>query len=456
MKRILYNLLENDRSFYFYIYNTFSFSMLLISIILTIYDEFYSFHSEIHHIVLKIELIVSGIIAFELIGRFILTENKLRFLFNPLTLIDLLALIPLFQPFRTVRFIVLIARLLRITYRYRFFFEFLRNIFKEFGYELVFVFSLFFVFLFSILLIVFSVEYMGGNPNIKTLFDAVYYVLITATTVGYGDITPVTQFGRLLAITLGVMGIFLFSLITATFSTGFFQYVSMLKAGMFSFREMKNHIVICGWNETGEVLLEELKKYYESRAEKMKPVVVVTEQELQPREEFYYKKGDFVKEEVLKNAGIEHADMVIVLAEKGVNLSEDSIDARSILAAMLARDLNPRATIILEILLRENAKTIKRKRIVDYLIVDGEIVGFMIFNYLKQRDIPKIMDLLMNEVDYVELRVEEEKTVKEILEELGKGYSVLGVKRGDDIILLPDPDFEVEEGDILILVRKKT
>lgn len=456
MKKVLYNLLENDRSFYFYIYNIFSFSILLISIILTLYDEFYGFHSKIHQIVVNIEFIVSGIIAFELVGRFILAENKKKYLINPMTLVDIIALIPLFQIFRTIRLIVLIARVFRLTYRYKFFFEFLKNIFRDFGYELVFVFALFFVFLLSILLITFSVEYSSGNPNIKTLFDAIYYVIITATTVGYGDIIPITGLGKLLAMVLGILGLFLFSLITATVSTSFFQYVNMLKSGMLSFKEMKNHIVICGWNETGEIIIEELKKYYTSRGEKLKPIVVVTEQELEPRQEFYYKKGDFVNEEVLKNAGTEHADMVIILAEKGLNLTEDSIDARSILSAMLIRDLNPKANIIIEVLARKNAKTIKRKKIVDYIIVDGEVVGYMISNFLKQKDIPKIVDFFMDKVDYIEVEVKEKKSIGELIQSLEKGVNLLGIKREGELILMPDSDFEVEANDVLILIRKKT
>jgi len=430
--------------------------MLLISIILTLYDKFYGFHSKINFIVINIEFAVSGIIAFELVGRFILAEDKKKYLMSPITIIDIIALIPLFHAFRTIRLIVLIARVFRLTYRYKFFFGFLKNIFREFGYELVSIFALFFVFLFSILLIAFSVERGGGNPNIKTLFDAVYYVIITATTVGYGDITPITGLGKLLAMILGILGLFLFSLITATVSTSFFQYVNMLKSGMLSFREMKNHIVICGWNETGEIIVEELKKYYTNKGERLKPIVVVTEQELEPRQEFYYKKGDFVSEEVLKNAGIEQVDIVIILAEKGVNLTEDSIDARSILAAMLIRDLNPKANIIIEILLQENAKTIRRKKIVDYIIVDGEVVGYMISNFLKQKDIPKIVDFFMDKVDYIEVEVKEKKSVGELIRTLEKGVNLLGVKREGELILMPDLDFQVKEKDVLILIKKKT
>jgi len=456
MKKILYELLENDRNIIFYVYNTFSFSVIFISVILTIYDEIHDFHSSIHPIVGFIEYFASSIIAFELFGRFIIAENKINYLKNPLTILDFIAIIPSFQSFRMIRLIVLIARVLRLTYRYSFFFLFFKNILKDFSYELIFLMAIFLVFVCSLILIVFSVEYLGGNPNINSLYDALYYVIITATTVGYGDITPLTPGGRFLAMVLGITGLFLFSLITATFSTSFFHYVNMLKAGMVSFREMKNHIVICGWNETGEVVLESLKQYYEEKGERMKPVVVITEQELEPRREFYYKKGDYVSEEVLKNAGVENASVVIILAEKGVNLTEDSIDARTILSAMLVRDLNPRATIIAEILLRENARTIRRKKIIDYIVVDGEVVGIMISNFLRKREKADVLDFIIEKIDYEEIPVDGRKTVEEIEKEIEDGKVLLGIKRGDEIIVMPEKDFETLPNDKLIIVKKKT
>lgn len=451
---ILYDLLENDRTLIFIVYNSFSFAIILISVILGTYDVFHDYHSKLHRTILFIEYLTSLVIAFELLGRFILAENKVKYLYNPLTILDFIALIPYMHAFRFVRIIVLISRLLRLTYRYKFFIDFVTQIFKEISYELFFVFSLFFVFFFSILVIIFSVEHTGGNEKIKNFFDAVYYTVITATTVGYGDVVPLTNTGRLLAMFLGVLGIFLFSLLTATISTGFFHYVNMLKTGMLSFREMKNHVVICGWNETGEVILEELKKYYEEKKRRMRPVVIVSEQEIQ-LEGTYYKKGDFVKEEILRNAGVEHAETVIILAEKLPHLTEDSIDARSILAAMLVRDLNPKVNLIVEILLRENAKTIRRKKVADYIIVDGEIVGSIISNYIKNKESSELLRFFLEKAEFEEIELKEVKTFRELIQELGKDYVLIGVRRGEEFIMFPDPDFEVRPEDSLLLLKRK-
>lgn len=47
----------------------------------------------------------------------------------------------------------------------------------------------------------------GVNPNVKTLFDALWWAVVTVTSTGYGDIFPVTVEGRIIAMTLMVIGI---------------------------------------------------------------------------------------------------------------------------------------------------------------------------------------------------------------------------------------------------------
>ena len=56
----------------------------------------------------------------------------------------------------------------------------------------------------------------GHNENVKSLWDSFWWTIVTITTVGYGDIYPVTTGGRILAIFLMLGGIATFSAATAT------------------------------------------------------------------------------------------------------------------------------------------------------------------------------------------------------------------------------------------------
>ena len=55
----------------------------------------------------------------------------------------------------------------------------------------------------------------GVNKDIKSPFDALWWGITTMTTVGYGDVTPVTAEGRIAAVVLMLLGIGLFSAVTA-------------------------------------------------------------------------------------------------------------------------------------------------------------------------------------------------------------------------------------------------
>lgn len=58
----------------------------------------------------------------------------------------------------------------------------------------------------------------GLNPKVVRHMDALWWSFATATTTGYGDITPVTDGGKVLSILLMLMGLALFSMYTALFA----------------------------------------------------------------------------------------------------------------------------------------------------------------------------------------------------------------------------------------------
>lgn len=75
---------------------------------------------------------------------------------------------------------------------------------------------LFFIFLFGYLFYV-------SEPDVRNLGDGIWWALVTITTVGYGDITPVTTLGRIVASSLMLLGLGLIATITAIVSAKFIQ-----------------------------------------------------------------------------------------------------------------------------------------------------------------------------------------------------------------------------------------
>ena len=75
---------------------------------------------------------------------------------------------------------------------------------------------IFFIFLFGYLFYV-------SEPDVRNLGDGIWWALVTITTVGYGDITPVTTLGRIVASSLMLLGLGLIATITAIVSAKFIQ-----------------------------------------------------------------------------------------------------------------------------------------------------------------------------------------------------------------------------------------
>ena len=75
---------------------------------------------------------------------------------------------------------------------------------------------IFFIFLFGYLFYV-------SEPEVRNLGDGIWWALVTITTVGYGDITPLTTVGRVVASSLMFLGLGLIATITAIVSAKFIQ-----------------------------------------------------------------------------------------------------------------------------------------------------------------------------------------------------------------------------------------
>ena len=96
------------------------------------------------------------------------------------------------------------------------FFGLLETLFNSRRLRTILAALLFFIFLFGYLFYV-------SEPDVRNLGDGVWWALVTITTVGYGDITPVTTLGRVVASSLMLLGLGLIATITAIVSAKFIQ-----------------------------------------------------------------------------------------------------------------------------------------------------------------------------------------------------------------------------------------
>ncbi|MDA9713150.1 potassium channel family protein [Acidimicrobiaceae bacterium] len=100
--------------------------------------------------------------------------------------------------------------------RIRNLFSLLETLFNSRRLRTILAALIFFIFLFGYLFYV-------SEPDVRNLGDGIWWALVTITTVGYGDITPVTTLGRVVASSLMLLGLGLIATITAIVSAKFIQ-----------------------------------------------------------------------------------------------------------------------------------------------------------------------------------------------------------------------------------------
>jgi len=158
------------------------------------------FHDTHPHIFWDIEVITVSIFILEYILRFWVAEKKVKHVLGIYSVIDLVAIIPTFITFLDLRF-VRIFRVFRI-FRFMRFVDtgaFLSEDVKLHEIRIVKIIFTVVSIIFVSSSFIYAAE-MVENPNINDLGSAVYFSIVTLTTVGLGDIVPVTPIGRLVTV----------------------------------------------------------------------------------------------------------------------------------------------------------------------------------------------------------------------------------------------------------------
>lgn len=209
-------------------------SLILISVASVILESEESIYSRYQSIFYYSELFIVAAFTIEYLLRlWTCVEDKrysgplmgrLKFVTSPLAVIDLLAILPFYLvliPF-DLRFLRLfrIVRLLKLS-RYSKSFKTLGAVLKAKKEELLVT-----VFIVGVLLIIASslmyYAERGTQPDVfSSIPEAMWWGVVTLTTVGYGDIYPVTPIGKILGAMIAFLGIGLFALPAGILGSGF-------------------------------------------------------------------------------------------------------------------------------------------------------------------------------------------------------------------------------------------
>ncbi len=182
-------------------------ALVLISSLIFIIET-YPISDHFRTTLYAINTLILVIFAIEYGLRFWSSENRLKYFISPYSLIDLVAILPFFLGAIDFSF-VLIFRWFRILRLFRFIkgHTILGYVSSEDVTILIRIFFTLFAIVFVYSGVIYQVEHPVNGSEFRTFLDALYFAVATMTTVGFGDITPISELGRLLTILMIWSGI---------------------------------------------------------------------------------------------------------------------------------------------------------------------------------------------------------------------------------------------------------
>jgi len=179
----------------------------VVTILYFIIASFFHHVDDFH----AVEEAIGILYLLELTARLYVSKNRLKQLFNPVGLADLIVITSLLAPTLTENFVFLrVVRALRLLRSY----HVLKSLRKQSHYvrlheDVIFSVINLLVFIFVVTAVVYVTQ-IGRNPAVTNYVDALYFTVAALTTTGFGDITLVGTGGHVLAVLIMIFGISLF------------------------------------------------------------------------------------------------------------------------------------------------------------------------------------------------------------------------------------------------------
>ncbi|KIM05547.1 MAG: hypothetical protein KN64_03450 [Sulfurovum sp. AS07-7] len=376
-------------------------------------------------------------------------KEKLDFIFSPMSIIDILAILPYYRPLRILR-IFMLFRLFKVL-RYTNSISQLGTIFieRKFDFLTLLILFVFVVFVGSSVLYVY--EGHDTNDKIGNFFDAIYWAVITVTTVGYGDISPVTQEGRVATIFLVISGFIVLAFGNAIITSAMLQKLESIKENnsLKTLSKLKDFHVICGFSKSARILCRELKTINE-------PFIIIdklppTELKLQ-EDELGYK---FIHGEASSHRLIEQ----IFFKNKVKSLiAMSNNDAVNTSILLNAKSIKPHLELISIVNVSKNEPKLRLAGATKTIMINN-LSAYVCAGYIRHPIAFEAVERLLVEdrrlvIDTIDMEDISFKEVIRILDMNFKKFKIIliGISNGNDFRFNPQRETSLLKNDVLIVV----
>jgi len=228
-----------------------------------------------------------------------------------------------------------------------------------------------------------------------------WWAIVTMTTVGYGDYAPSTSEGRIFAVLVMFAGISLTAMFTAVISSIFVAKRIREDKGLEKVN-VKNHIILCGWNRNADKIIDSIQYLSEGRRKDLVLINDLDEETIARLKTRYrdihlhFVAGDYTSEQILQRASLEDADTIIIIP-CDVDASIQNPDEKTILATLTIKGLEPNKRLIAYLYSRDNLTHIKRAN-ADEVVISDDFGAYMLASHVVDPGIPQILNRLLDNV----------------------------------------------------------
>ena len=228
-----------------------------------------------------------------------------------------------------------------------------------------------------------------------------WWAIVTMTTVGYGDYAPSTSEGRIFAVMVMFAGISLTAMFTAVISSIFVAKRIREDKGLEKVN-VKNHIILCGWNRNADKIIDSIQYLSEGRRKDLVLINDLDEETIARLKTRYrdihlhFVAGDYTSEQILQRASLEDADTIIIIPND-VDATIQNPDEKTILATLTIKGLEPNKRLIAYLYSRDNLTHIKRAN-ADEVVISDDFGAYMLASHVVDPGIPQILNRLLDNV----------------------------------------------------------